>query len=47
MYRPSGTLYDKDLKEVYQAIAEELSLENLEALEEKWGKKYLFRSLME
>jgi len=30
----------KDLKEVYQAATEELALENLDALEEKWGKKY-------
>ena len=30
----------KDLKEVYQATTEELALENLDALEEKWGKKY-------
>ena len=30
----------KDLKEVYQAPTEELALENLEALEETWGKKY-------
>lgn len=30
----------KDLKEVYQAATEELALENLDSLEEKWGKKY-------
>lgn len=30
----------KDLKEVYQASTEELALENLDQLEEKWGKKY-------
>ena len=30
----------KDLKEVYQAATEELALENLDQLEEKWGKKY-------
>lgn len=30
----------KDLKEVYQAPTEELALENLDAFEEKWGKKY-------
>ena len=29
-----------DLKEVYQAATEELALENLDQLEEKWGKKY-------
>jgi len=32
----------KDLKEVYQAATEELVLENLDALEEKWGKKLSF-----
>lgn len=30
----------KDLKMVYQADTEELALEALDALEEKWGKKY-------
>ena len=30
----------QDLKEVYQASTEELALENLDQLEEKWGKKY-------
>lgn len=30
----------KDLKEIYQASTEELALENLDQLEEKWGKKY-------
>ncbi len=30
----------KDLKEVYQATTEELALKNLDALEEKWDKKY-------
>lgn len=30
----------KDLKEVYQATTKELALENLEQLEEKWGRKY-------
>ena len=30
----------KDLKEVYQAPTEELALENLDAFEETWGKKY-------
>ena len=30
----------KDLKEVYQAPTEEIALENLDAFEEKWGKKY-------
>lgn len=30
----------KDLKEIYQASTEELALENLNQLEEKWGKKY-------
>ncbi len=30
----------RDLKEVYQAATEELALENLEQLDEKWGKKY-------
>ncbi len=30
----------RDLKPVYQALTEELALENLNYLEEKWGKKY-------
>ena len=30
----------KELKEVYQAPTEEIALENLDAFEEKWGKKY-------
>jgi len=30
----------KDLKEVYQAATEELALEKLDALEEKWGRVY-------
>lgn len=30
----------KDLKEVYQAATEELALENLDRLEDKWGKRY-------
>lgn len=30
----------KDLKEIYQAATEELALENLDGLEEKWGRKY-------
>ncbi len=30
----------QDLKEVYQASTEELALENLDQLEEKWGKKF-------
>ncbi len=30
----------KDLKEVYQATTKELALENLNQLEEKWGRKY-------
>jgi transposase-like protein len=32
----------KDLKEIYQASTEELALENLDQLEEKWAKKYPF-----
>jgi len=30
----------KELKQVYQAATEEQALENLDALEENWGKKY-------
>ena len=30
----------KELKQVYQATTEEQALENLDALEENWGKKY-------
>lgn len=30
----------KELKEVYKAPTEEIALENLDALEENWGKKY-------
>ena len=30
----------KELKQVYQAATEEVALENLDSLEENWGKKY-------
>ncbi|TAH63365.1 MAG: IS256 family transposase [Anaerolineaceae bacterium] len=30
----------RDLKEVYQALTEEIALQELDALEEKWGSKY-------
>jgi transposase-like protein len=30
----------KDLKEVYQAPTEDLALQELDSLEEKWGTKY-------
>lgn len=30
----------RDLKEVYQAPTEEIALQNLDSLEEKWGSKY-------
>lgn len=30
----------KNMKVVYQATTEEIALENLDALEENWGKKY-------
>lgn len=30
----------KELKQVYQAATEEQALENLDSLEENWGKKY-------
>lgn len=33
-------LFMKELKQVYQAPTEEAALENLDALEENWGKKY-------
>lgn len=32
--------FSKDLKSVYKAVNEEDALDNLEKLEEKWGKKY-------
>lgn len=33
-------LFMKELKQVYQAATEEAALENLDRLEENWGKKY-------
>ena len=32
--------FTKDLKQIYQAATEELALQALDELEEKWGKKY-------
>ena len=32
--------FTKDLKQIYQAATEELALQALDGLEEKWGKKY-------
>ena len=34
--------FSKDFKSVYSAVSEEVALEHLTALEDKWGKKYPF-----